>query len=358
MKHNKFNLFKSWLIWGLIILICFGLFQYIMFKVEASQTNSGINNFAESLWYGIVTIAGVGYGDVVPNTVSGKILGSILVISSIILMGTLISQFTNKIRQLMENKRLGYNGTKMTKHCVIIGWDNFAMNVTKWILESHKEVAIVTDNKNDIDLIYNKFGETNVFVLFSDYSNIDNYSLLNLKESSSVFINFKDDSETLVRLLNIKRIHPDLNYIVSLNNSELKDTFQSAGVTFSISSNEVTSKLVASYNFEPDVAFLTEDIMSSAINENDHDLVEFKVNSRNRYLKKEYSEVFVELKRDFNSVLMGLSRKIDGHYKLYKNPETNMEILENDYLIVLVNGKSKNLLSKDFGEKEGRVVLH
>jgi voltage-gated potassium channel len=79
----------------------------------------------------------------------------------------------------MEDKKLGILGTKMTNHCVNIGWDNFAMNVTKWILESDKKVAIVTDNKNDIDLIYNKFGDKNVFILFSDYSNIDNYELLN-----------------------------------------------------------------------------------------------------------------------------------------------------------------------------------
>ncbi len=290
----------------------------------------------------------------VPVTVGGKILGSILVLSSIALMGALISQFTNKFRQLMENKKLGYLGTKMTEHCVIIGWDAFAMNVSKWILESNKKVAIVTDNKNDIDLIYNKFGEKNIFVLFSEYSNIDNYELLNIKKSSSVFINFHDDSETLVRLLNIKKVYPDLNYIVSLNNSELKGTFQSAGVTFSISNSEVASKLVASYNFEPDVAFFTEDIMSSATHEDDHDLTEYMVNAKNPYLNKQYFDTFIELKKSYNAILMGLSRKEDTGYKLYKNPKSDMTILENDYLIILVDGKSKSELESKFKQHEGR----
>jgi voltage-gated potassium channel len=354
MRITRFQLFKSWFVWIGIILVSFFIFEVFIYYAEADTDQATIKTFSDSLWYGIVTIAGVGYGDMIPVTIAGKILGSILILGSIALMGALISQFTNKIRQIMENKRLGYMGTKMINHCVIIGWDTFSMNVARWILESNKQVAIVTDNRNDVDLIYNKFGEKDVFVLFSDYSNIENYELLNLNKSTSVFINFKDDSETLVRLLNIKRVHPNLNYIVSLNNSELKDTFQSAGVTFSISNNEVASKLVASYNFEPDVAYFTEDIMSTATDEDDHDLVEFKANHKNPYLNKQYIDIYISLKKDYNSVLMGFSRFIDGKYKLFKNPEANIKILENDYLIVLVDGKSKEILSKLFGEKEGR----
>ncbi|MDD3741511.1 MAG: potassium channel family protein [Bacteroidales bacterium] len=354
MKNIRFKLFKSWLVWGFIIISIFLGFQYLIYRVESSDPSSGINSFANALWYGIVTVATVGYGDVVPVTTTGRILGSILVLCTIALMGLFISQFTNKIRQIMENKKLGYLGTKMQNHCVVIGWDSFALNVTKWIVESDKQVAIITDNKNDIDLIYNKFGDKKVFVLYSDYLNFDNYKLVNINKSSSVFINFEDDSDTLVKLLNIKRQFPDLNYIVSLNNSDLKETFQSAGVTFSISKNEVTSKLVASYNFEPDVAYFTENIMSTAVAEDDHDLVEYKVNDDNVLLNKNYIDAFISLKKDFNSVLMGISRKINNEFKIFKNPQSDLKIMAGDYLIVLADGKSKKLLTKEFGENEGR----
>ncbi|MBN2777257.1 MAG: NAD-binding protein [Bacteroidales bacterium] len=354
MKNHKTRLFKSWVIWGTIIIVFFLAFQFAVYNVESQNPDTAINSFADALWYGIVTIAAVGYGDMVPVTVLGKILGSVLVLGSIALMGALISQFTNKIRQVMETKKLGYMGTKMKNHCVIIGWDIFAMNVTKWILESGKKVAVVTNRKEDIDLIYNKFGEKDIFVLFSDYSNTESYELLNITNSSSVFINFHDDSETLVRLLNIKKIYPNLNYIVSLNNAELKDTFETAGVTFSISNQEVASKLVASYNFEPDVAYFTEDIMSSAKDENDHDLVEFKVNEHNPYLNQNYMDSFIGLKKEYNAILMGISRKENGHYKIFKNPKNDLTIIMDDYLIILVDGKSKQELEKIFKQKEGR----
>lgn len=354
MRNHKTRIFKSWFIWGIIIVGFFLVFQFAVYVVESQNPDTAITSFADALWYGIVTLAAVGYGDMVPVTVLGKILGSVLVLGSIALMGALISQFTNKIRQVMETKKLGYMGTKMKNHCVIIGWDIFAMNVTKWILESGKKVAVVTNRKEDIDLIYNKFGEKDIFVLFSDYSNTESYELLNITHSSSVFINFHDDSETLVRLLNIKKIYPNLNYIVSLNNAELKDTFETAGVTFSISNQEVASKLVASYNFEPDVAYFTEDIMSSAKDENDHDLVEFKVNEHNPYLNQNYMDSFIGLKKEYNAILMGISRKENGHYKIFKNPKNDLTIIMDDYLIILVDGKSKQELEKIFKQKEGR----
>lgn len=354
MKNIKFKLFKSWLVWGFFIIFVFLGFQFLLYRVESADPSSGINSFAKALWYGIVTLATVGYGDIVPVTTAGRILGSILVLSTIALMGLFISQFTNKIRQIMENKKLGYLGTNMQNHCVIIGWDSFALNVTEWIIESNKQVAIITEDRNDIDLIYNKFGDKKVFVLYSDYLNFDNYKLININKSSSVFINFEDDSNTLVKLLNIKRQFPDLNYIVSLNSSDLKDTFQSAGVTFSISKNEVASKLVASYNFEPDVASFTENIMSTAVAEDDHDLVEYKINGNNNLVNKNYIDAFISLKKDFNSVLMGISRKVDTEFKIIKNPKSDLKILEGDYLIVLADGRSKKLLSKEFGENEGR----
>lgn len=159
----------------------------------------------------------------------------------------------------------------------------------------------------------------------------------------------------MVRLLNTKQIYPNLNYIVSLNNAELKDTFKAAGVTFSISNHEVASKLVASYNFEPDVAYFTENIMSSAKDENDHDLVEFKVNQKNTYINHTYIDTFVSLKKTYNAVLMGLSRKEKEDYTLFKNPKSDMIIEENDYLIILVDGNSKVQLEKDFFQKGGRI---
>jgi Trk K+ transport system NAD-binding subunit len=51
---------------------------------------------------------------------------------------------------------------------------------------------------------------------------------------------------------------------------------------------------------------------------------------------------------------MGISRKENDNYKIYKNPKNDLIITKDDYLIILVDGKSKQELEKTFRQKEGR----
>lgn len=46
----------------------------IMFYVE-SETNPAINTYLDALWWSFSTITAVGYGDIVPISINGKILG-------------------------------------------------------------------------------------------------------------------------------------------------------------------------------------------------------------------------------------------------------------------------------------------
>ena len=79
-----------------------------------------------------------------------------------------------------------------------------------------------------------------------------------------MFINLTNDTEKLVYILNLKKSFPNLDYVVTLDNGDLKNTFISAGVTNTISKHEISSKLLASYMFEPDVAAYSESILSFA----------------------------------------------------------------------------------------------
>jgi voltage-gated potassium channel len=60
-------------------------------------TNPGFATFADSLWWGIVTLTTVGYGDIVPQTEKGRMAGVFLMITGLaslgVLSGTMASFF-------------------------------------------------------------------------------------------------------------------------------------------------------------------------------------------------------------------------------------------------------------------------
>jgi hypothetical protein len=61
------------------------------YMVESSIEGTKINTFGDALWWSIATVTTVGYGDVYPITVEGKIIASVLMIIGIMVLGLFIS---------------------------------------------------------------------------------------------------------------------------------------------------------------------------------------------------------------------------------------------------------------------------
>lgn len=344
---------------GFIIRILIGFVAYIvlvslLIHFEQDSAQSSLTNYTNALWYTIVTLTTVGYGDLYPVTIYGRIVGYVFVFLSIGVYGLLIGQFANIMSTIKENKMLGYNGTTFESHVVIIGWSEFGQMVTDQLLGAFKNVGIVTDKKEDIEFIKEKYDKKRVYTLYCDFQNYELMKKANLERSTVVFVNLQDDTQKLVFVLNMKKIYQGLEYVVTLENSNLKNTFLNAGVTNAISPHEVSSKILASYMFEPDVAAYTEDIMSFALTPTDYDIKQFLVTYDNPFLNKPYQETFFELKKRYNAILIGMSKKDKaGKRRLLKNPIGDIDINLGDYLLVIVNGNSFKLLQRTFNVQEG-----
>ncbi len=338
----------------ILIFIFFSYFSLLLLLVYTEKNAAGatITNFSDAFWYLLVTLSTIGYGDYYPITVFGKIIGIIFILSSLGVMGYLISKLTIKLNKYMEYKKAGLYGTNMEGHIVIIGYDKFSNHIMKQIVLTGIKVAVVTNKREDLDTIALSFKPENVFTLYTDLENFGNLSKVNITKASKVFIKFSDDTEMLVYILHLKNFYKDLEIVVSLDNSTLKEPFKSAGVLYAVSREEIAANLVASYIFEPEVALLTEDIMSSASGKYDFDIMEFKVTNENPYISKEYNWVFHDMKEVFSCILLGIYQD----KKLYKNPSKKMIIREGDYLIMLSNGEIESKLKAAFKTEQGHFL--
>lgn len=322
--------------------------------VEANEPSSNIHSFNDAFWYMLVTITSVGYGDLVPQSLIGKIIGYFYVFSSLFILGVLISSMSTNISNMIEEKKLGYRGTDFTDHIICIGWNDFSKMVVDELMEASRKIAIVTNKKEEVDFIYEEYGNKNVFVLYAEYHNLDSIVKTNPDQASEIFLGFSDDTEALIYVINLIKKFPNPNIVVSIENYKLRDTFIMAGVKHVVARNEIASKLVASYVFEPDVADLNIDLMGSAIHAEDFDNQQYLVTEKNPYLNKNYDDAFVSLKLKYNIVLLGIVKKVDGKDELFVNARSDTTIELNDYLIIMVAGKIKRRVEKIFGIKEGK----
>lgn len=321
---------------------------------EKQSPVSSVTSLPRAFWYMMETLTTIGYGDFIPVTPGGKAIGYVFIFSSLGVIGFLISRATNAIFKFMENKKLGYQGTDFNDHILIIGWNEFSRMVVEEIDITQKNMAIVTNTKDDIDLIYNQFGTDNIFVLFSDFNNFEMLDKVNAAKASVAFISLEDDSEALMYVLDFCKYYPKPSIVVSLQKPRLKDTFHAAGVTYAVARNEIASKLVASYIFEPDVADMNLELISTSRGDEDNDIQEYRITSHNPYVNRNYMHVFLDLKKEFNAILMGIYKF--SMKRILTNPREDVVIEENDYLIILANGYNKKKIEQSFGVDEGRLA--
>lgn len=336
-------------------LVVYAILTAILFKLESSDPNASIKTFGDAVWFAMVTLTTVGYGDLTPVTFEGRMFGSIFLLGSLGFYGVMIGQITNIMSVIRENNKLGMNGTNFSNHVVMIGWSDFGKAVVDQLIAAGRKVAIVTSEKDNIDIIREFYSKKDVFILFSDFNNFDLLEKLNIEDSSIVFINLDDDTKKLVYVLNLKKHFEHLKFVVTLDNANLKKTFQSAGVTYAISKHEIASRLLASYIFEPDVAEYSEEIIAFPQTNEDYDIKQYMVLENNPFNGQYYDKVFYEMKKDFNVVLIGIVKMEDGIRILKKNPEETITIKGGDYLIMITNKNSVNRLKKFFNVEEGFI---
>lgn len=79
------------------ILIAFAIFSFcaafIMWRIEVSYDGS-ILSLADALWWSVITITTIGYGDVIPSSNEGKVLGALVSLLGTILFMVFVARVT------------------------------------------------------------------------------------------------------------------------------------------------------------------------------------------------------------------------------------------------------------------------
>ena len=73
-----------------VLVGIFILLGLLVVVVESNSSGTNIHSIEEGLWWAVTTASGVGYGDFVPVTTLGRILGAMLEISGVVMFGVII----------------------------------------------------------------------------------------------------------------------------------------------------------------------------------------------------------------------------------------------------------------------------
>ncbi|WP_440880480.1 potassium channel family protein [Tenacibaculum sp. C7A-26P2] len=325
----------------IIIVSIYNLLVYGLYYFESNFENTNIRNLADSYWYSLVTLTTVGYGDFYPITFWGRLIGILFVIGSLGFLGYLITELSVKISEYLKKREMGFFGTKMKNHCIIIGWNSFSKRVAEQIVKANEPLAIVIDRETDLKEIRQLYTDNQCFVLQTNLKDYEAIEKVNIIDSRRVYISFESDTDTLVYTISLKKRFENINCVVAIENVELKSSFNYLGVQFIIPKKEIVSKFIASYIFEPNVALLTEDLISTSAEKSNLDICETQLSESSEHVNTNFIDTFIKLKKDLGITLVAISR----NGELIKNPENNFKLIKGDILVYIANGENKQYLT-------------
>lgn len=79
----------------------------LMYLVEGGQENTGFTSIPQSIYWGIVTLTTVGYGDITPTTVAGKFIASTMMLTGFSIIAVPAGIVSAELRREVLDSRMG-----------------------------------------------------------------------------------------------------------------------------------------------------------------------------------------------------------------------------------------------------------
>lgn len=332
------------LLGGLLLL---GIISLPYLEQTYAPDAANITDAGDTIWYALVTLTTVGYGDYYPVSLPGQIVGALFVLSSLGVLGLLIGKIADLFTSFRERRRLGHHGADASGHIVIFGWSDATARIVEQIRVLGRQIVIVTHKREHIDTIHDRFS-CSVFPLYAEFDDVSLLKHANLRDADRALLNIDSDTDTLIHLLNLRKEFPDVEFVVAAQNEELDDTFRSAGVSKVVNSHSNAAHLIASVIFEPDVAAFAQDLITTAQDDSDHDLQQYTIEPESPVANRSYGEAFRSLYESRRVVPIGVSKPEDEEEGLLKLPDDDVTLQAGDVLIVIAAGTDVTPLEEEW----------
>ncbi|KAA3623792.1 MAG: potassium channel protein [Flavobacterium sp.] len=319
------NFFKSEL-FGAIFLVLF----VFMAGVLGFKLFSGYS-WIDSVYMTVITITTVGYGEVHPLSPGEKIFASILIISSIFIVGYAIKVFSEYI--LSQNnignfkiKRVKKSIEKIEGHVIVCGFGRNGMQAAEKLRDYDQKFVVI---EQDEGLVNQHRDEE---ILFVHGNAIEDEVLLEagIKNASTLICALPSDADNLFIVLSARQINPDLKIISRATEETSFQKLKLAGADNVILPDKIGGDHMANLVVTPDLVEFLDNLSVSG--ENDSINVE-QIGFDNICPGGEEKSIReLDIRKKTGCSIIGY-KGADGAYIV--NPEPSLMLQKNSKLILI-----------------------
>lgn len=214
--------------------------------------------FGRAVWWAVVTITTVGYGDVVPVTFWGRLVGVGLMLAGVISISLITATVASVFIEQKFRRERGLEALKATQHILVLGWPEDAEIMVDQLLKRlPTAIPVALVNKippEQMESLKDKYSDHQIFYLYGDYSREEVLLKANVREAIKAIILAERqpeetatqvDQRTLFTALTLKALHPKIRIMAELLRVENRAYLERAGAEDVLIRGQYDSSLMA-----------------------------------------------------------------------------------------------------------------
>jgi len=247
LSTKKFELFTL-LFLLLFIVATAGIAIYVF----EEKSNENINSLLDAFYWALITISTVGYGDISPVSVEGRVVSMLVIIAGIAMISfvtsVIVSSFSEKLNELKEN-RLVEEINKHEDFMIICGYGQMTRMFLRQYHQEYKNRYIIIDNdKNKIDEALKE----GYRAIFEDASRHDVIAKFNVNYANITLLALTgNDVANVYIILNAKALSPKIKVITRASDEKIAKKCQLAGADHVVRPNVVANKMLLTAITQP-----------------------------------------------------------------------------------------------------------
>jgi voltage-gated potassium channel len=227
------------LILALAVILLLGALGFSL--VEPAE-GSWWTRFGRAVWWGLVTLTTVGYGDVVPVTFLGRVLATGLMVIGFLSLSLVTATVASVFIERKFRQERGLEAIKAAQHILVLGWPEDAEVMLDHMLKRlPPTIPVVLINRvppEQMDAVKERYPQHPIFYLRGDYSREEILLKANVQEAIKAIIladrqpgetAAQVDQRTLFTALTLKAIHPKIRILAELLRQENRAYLERAG---------------------------------------------------------------------------------------------------------------------------------